>query len=302
MTTLCLRPFFALAVFFPLSVLAARPVVVVATNMILADLVREVGGEDVQVLSLARAGADLHVFDPKPSDVSRLAGAAIVVRNGLGLEPWFDKLIRNSGFRGVVVEAAFGIEVIESSDVCDSAGHEGHDHPVDPHAWHDPAAVRIYVRNIREALDRVAPEAGESFAARESAFLDRLERIDSAARNAFAALPAERRRMVTSHASLAYLGRAYGIEMIPVSGIATAAEPSARRVAEIIDLIRDSGITAIFIDSGGNPALVQRIAKDAGVRVAGRLMTDSLDDPGQGTDSYLAMMDQNLRRILDSLK
>lgn len=302
MTIIKIRPLLALGLLFPLTALAARPVVVVATNMILADLVREVGGDEVLVLTLAKTGADLHDFEPKPADVSRLKGADIVVMNGLGLEPWFDKFVRNSGFRGDIVVATRGVDVIESPGACDAAAHQGHDHPADPHAWHDPAAARTYVGNIRAALARAAPEVGDFFAAREADFLSRLDRLDASARAEFAALPASRRRMVTSHDSLAYLGRAYGIEMIPVSGAVTAAEPNARRVAEIIDLVRDTGVAAIFIDSGGNPALVERIAADSGVKLAGRLLTDSLDEPGHGTDTYLAMMEQNLRRILDSLK
>jgi len=297
-----IRYFLALAFLLPLTVPAARPVVVVATNMILADLVRQVGGDGVQVSCLARAGVDLHDFEPKASDVRQLAQADLIVINGLGLEPWIGKLVRNSGFRGALIEASRGVDVMVDSDSVDGEAHEIHNHGVDPHAWHDPAAVRIYVRNIREALVGVAPEHAAAFVAREMDFLERLGRIDAWARAALAAVPAADRRIVTSHASLAYLGRAYGIEMIPVSGVSAAAEPNAKRVAEIIDLVRNSGVRALFVDASDNPALLERIAADTGVTLTGRLFTDTLDAPGAGTDNYLAMMEQNLRRILDSLR
>jgi zinc/manganese transport system substrate-binding protein len=269
---------------------------------ILADLVHQIGGEAVEVACLARSGADLHDFEPQASEVRKLADADIVVLNGLGLEPWIGKLVRNSGFRGKIVEACEGVDVIaHRDDHPDSASH-AHDHQVDPHAWHEPASVRIYVRNIGVALAAAAPGSAEDFAAREARFLAELDRIDAWARGEFAAMPPDKRRFVTSHDSLAYLGRAYGIEIISVSGISASAEPSARRVAEVIDLIRASGVRAVFVDSADNPALMRRIASDTGVRIGGSLLTDGLDAPGSGADTYLGMLEQNLRRILDSLR
>lgn len=299
MTTLRAQ-FRLLLVLFPMASASARPVSVVAANMILADLVHEVGGDAVEVACLARPSADLHDFEPLAADVRVLAGADLVVLNGLGLEPWIGKLVRNSGFHGTVVEACDGVDVITASDA--HSGDHRHDHAADPHAWHEPASVRIYVRNMRDALAAAAPDSTERFAAAEAQFLEKLERIDAWAREAFAALPPEHRRFVTSHDSLAYLGRAYGIEIISVSGIAASAEPSAKRVAEVIDLIRASGVRAVFVDSADNPALMRRIATDTGVRIGGSLLTDGLDAPGTGADTYLGMLEQNLRRILDSLQ
>lgn len=270
--------------------------------MILADLVREVGGDAVDIASLARAGADLHDFEPQAADVRMLAGADLVVLNGLGLEPWIAKLVRNSGFRGTVVEACAGINVITSLEGNTDANDHAHDHGADPHAWHEPASARIYVQNIRAALTEAAPDSAAQFAAGEARFLAKLDRIDAWARTAFAALPPGSRRFVTSHDSLAYLGRAYGIEIISVSGISASSEPSAKRVAEVIDLIRASGVRAVFVDSADNPALMRRIATDTGVRIGGSLLTDGLDSPGTGADTYLGMLEQNLRRILDSLR
>ena len=134
---------------------APRPIVVVASNTILADLVREVGGERVAVTALARPGADLHDFEPQASDVRVLADADIVVLNGLGLEPWIGKLVANSGFHGLKVEACEGVDVIEDRDAHGEPGSRS----LDPHAWHDPAAAKIYVHNIREALSKMAPDA-----------------------------------------------------------------------------------------------------------------------------------------------
>lgn len=281
----------------------ARPVSVVAANTILADLVSEVGGDAVEVVCLARSGADLHDFEPQASDVRKLADADIVVLNGLGLEPWIGKLVQNSGFRGPVVEACEGIDVITAAHDAHAhaAGHP-HDHAADPHAWHEPASVRIYVRNIRTALSAAAPESAKVFAAGEARFLGELERIDAWAREEFAAIPPQNRRIVTSHDALAYLGRAYGIEVVSVTGISADAEPSAKRVAEVIGLIRASGVRAIFFDPADNRAIMRSIAAETGVRLGGGLYTDGLGAPGSGADTYLGMLEQNLRRILDSLR
>ena len=301
MTTSRALPWLILAL-VPIASAVERPVSVVTSNLILADLVREVGGDTVKVACLARSAADLHNFEPQATDVRVLAGADLVVLNGLGLEPWIDKLVRNSGFNGKIIEACDGVDVITERDHPAHTGGHAHDNAADPHAWHEPASVRIYVRNIRTALIAVAPGSAELFAGREAEFLAKLDRIDAWARDAFSALPSEHRRFVTSHDSLAYLGRAYGIEIISVSGIAASAEPSAKRVAEVIDLIQASGVRAVFVDSADNPALMRRVAADTGVRIGGSLLTDGLDSPGTGADTYLGMMEQNLRRILDSLK
>lgn len=301
MTTLR-APLWLLLALLPSASVWARPVTVVAANMILADLVREVGGDAVEVACLARAGADLHDFEPQAADVRMLAGADLVVLNGLGLEPWIAKLVRNSGFRGTVVEACEGVDVITNHRSDTVANDRAHDHGADPHAWHEPASARIYVRNIRVALTAAAPDSAERFASGEAQFLAKLDRIDAWARTAFAALPPGSRRFVTSHDSLAYLGRAYGIEIVSLSGISASSEPSAKRVAEIIDLIRSSGVRAVFVASADNPALMRRIAADTGVRIGGSLLTDGLDAPSTGADNYLGMLEQNLRRILDSLQ
>jgi zinc/manganese transport system substrate-binding protein len=275
---------------------------VVAANTVLADLVQQIGGDSVNVSCLARPGADLHDFEPQPSDVRMLAGADIVVLNGLGLEPWIGKLVRNSGFRGAVVEACEGVDVITAHTTHVGEPNHAHDHHADPHAWHEPASVRIYARNIRDALAAVAPASADKFAAGESQFLAKLDRIDTWARGEFALLPPENRRFVTSHDSLAYLGRAYAIEIISVSGISASAEPSAKRIARVIDLIRESGVRAVFFDSADNPAILRTIAAETGVRIGGGLHTDGLGAPGSGADTYLGMLEQNLRRILDSLR
>lgn len=288
-------------VLVPIASLSARPVAVVTSNTILADLVREVAGDRAQITCLARPGADLHDFEPRAADVKMLARADLVILNGLGLEPWIGKLVGNSGFRGRTVEACEGIQVIGE------AGHfdhddDGHEHAVDPHAWHDPACARIYVRNIRAALSEADPSGRSVYEAGETRFLEHLDRIDTWAREAFAAIPSGNRRIVTSHDSLAYLGRAFGLEFVSVTGISPTAEPSARQVARLIDTIRESGVRAVFIDSADNPALMRRIASDSGVGMGGRLYTDSLGEPGSGAETYLGMLEHNLRHILDSLR
>ena len=219
----------------------ARPPSVVTSNTILADLVREVGGDAVEIACLARTGADLHEFEPRPADVRTLSRADLVVLNGLGLEPWIDRLVDGSGFQGQKLEASDGVDPIHPE-------HDEHDHGVDdPHAWHDPECVRIYVRNIRLALSNADPANAQGFVDRERDFLERLDRIDAWARKEMSRIPQEERRVVTSHDSLAYLGRAYGIQFIPVTGVSASGEPSARQVAAVIDLIRSSGVRA---DSG----------------------------------------------------
>lgn len=285
---------------------AAEPplLTVVTTTTILDDLVRAVGGERVRTQCLVQPGVDLHTFQPRPAEVRRLAGANLVVVNGLGLEGWIDRLVANSGYRGPIVVASAGVETIG----CDHAhdhdhGHHHHDHgELDPHAWHDPAAVRRYVVNIRDGLTAADPAGADHYHARAAAYLAELAALETWARETLAAVPPERRKLVTSHDSLAYFARAFDFHVVPVAGVSTLSEPDARRLAQLVDRLRTQRVPAVFFETVSNPKLVRQLAADAGVELAAELYTDSLGAPGSGAETYLGMMRTNVLRIAEALR
>lgn len=282
----------------------ARPIVI-ATNTILADMVREVAGEAVEVQCLVPAGADLHGFDPTPRDIAPLLEADLVVANGAGFEPWLARFLAASGYSGPVTQAAEGCALLHAG--ADAHAHDdphAHDdaEAVDPHAWHDPKNALRYVANIRDGLVRLHPAGAENYRRRARLYAAQVDAVDAWARRLFALVPAERRVIVTAHDSLAYFGHAYGIEIVPLRGLDARAEPDAKQMAATVELLRSRRARALFSESVSNPRLVAQLASDAGMTLGGELYTDSLAAAGPAADTYLGMVRENTLRILAALE
>jgi len=291
----------------------STPLRVVATTSILADLVRQVGGTRVLVHSLVRPGADAHVYQPTPADVASLAGARLVVLNGLGFEGWIDALIKQSGFTGPEVVACSGVEALSSAEDAhgDHPGlpgadpgkaHAGHVHgAADPHAWHDVRNALLYVTNIRDALVALDPAGAADYRAWADLYSAQLRALDAWARRQIAALPEASRVLVTAHDSLAYFAKAYGMRVLAVEGIATGQEPDARHLAALLKRLREGRIKAVFIENVVNPKLIEQLARDGGARLGGTLYTDSLGEPGGPAGTYIGMIAANVRTIVAGL-
>ncbi len=294
-------PLLLLAVTSIAAVRADERPTVVSTNTIAHDLVTQIGGDAVRAHCLLPIGSDPHAFEPKPADVRFLAKADLVVVNGLGFETWISKLVNNSGFRGPIVTLTKGITPLEGA--CESGHHHGHHHDhSDPHAWQNIAHVVRYVENLRAALAQLVPAQAEAVNARAAAYTSELEKLHAYATETLAALPAERRKIVTSHDSLAYLGEAYGLTITPISGLSSRQEPNARQVAKLITLIREQKVPAIFIESTTNPKLSEMLAREAGIAVPPPLHTDSVGPEGTPAATYLGMMRHNIDTIAAALR
>jgi zinc/manganese transport system substrate-binding protein len=283
------RRLLELAALAPLPALAAPPLRVVASFSILADLLREVGGAAVEVASLVGPDADAHVYQPSPTDARRLAAADLVVVNGLGFEGWLDRLVRASGYRGRVAVASEGVTPRRIG-----AGP-------DPHAWQDLGLARRYVANLGRALAALRPAAAADTTARATAYLTRLDALDRRVRERLARVPRERRRVVTSHDAFGYFGAAYGIDFLAPQGMSTDSEASAAAVAGLIRQIRREGVRAVFVENVTDPRLIERIAREGGVKVGGRLYSDALSAPGGPADSYLKLFAHNAEAIATAL-
>jgi len=287
------------------SVAWTKPIVV-STTTILDDFVRTLGSDAIDARCLVDRGRDPHSYDPTPADLRLLARADMIVVNGLGFEGWLAKLIENSDFRGTLVVATDGVTPLRYHD---SHAHGDHDHDhehhhhgeEDPHAWHDLRLAARYVTNIREALEKLIPAEATAIAARAAAYEIELTALDTLVRTRLATIPAERRKLVTSHESLRYFGEAYGLKIIAISGLAPEQEPSARQLARIVRLIRQEKVPAIFIETTSNPKIPALIAREAGVSVH-ELHTDSLGAPGSPNATFLGMIRSNLDTIEAALK
>ena len=275
---------------------------VVATFSILADLVRKIGGERLVVTSLVGPDGDAHSYAPTPADARALAGARLVIVNGLGFEGWISRLIRSSGTKAQTVTATAGIQPLKAVEA-DGHGH-GHGHGAaasDPHAWQDVRNARTYVTNIRDALIVADPDGKAEFVRNAAAYLTALDALDVEIRTMFALVPAERRRILSTHDAFQYFSKAYGIEFVALRGVASDSEPSARDLAAIIRQIRQGRIAAVFLENITDPRAMQRIAAETGAKVGGQLFSDALSPPEGPAPDYLSMMRHNARQIVGAL-
>ncbi|HKG84813.1 MAG TPA: metal ABC transporter substrate-binding protein [Beijerinckiaceae bacterium] len=268
---------------------------VVATFSILADLANNIGGDRVDVATLVGPDGDAHVYSPTPADGRRLADAKLVIANGFRFEGWMSRLIKSSGTKALVVEAAKGVEPIKAEEHGD--GHAD----VDPHAWQSVANVKRYVMNIRDGLIAADPTGKAAYEANAVAYLERLDALDRDVKAAVEAIPRDRRRIITSHDAFGYFQKAYGVTFVAPQGLSTEAEASAKDVAKIIRQIRREKIPAVFLENVSDPRLLERIAKESGARIGGRLYSDALSGADGPARTYIDMMRHNIRALSAAL-
>jgi len=271
---------------------------VLATFSILGDLVRNVGGERVEVTTLVGPNSDAHVYAPAPADAKKVADAKLVIVNGLGFEGWMNRLVKASGSNAPVVVASKGIKERKMP-----GGGHGHDHAgaADPHAWQSVANAKVYIGNIRDALITADAAGKHTYEANAAAYLVKLDALDQEIKAAISAIPADRRRIITSHDAFGYFQVAYGVEFIAPQGVSTEAEPSARDVARIITQIKKQKIPAVFLENISDARLMERIARETGARIGGKLYSDALTDGNGDAPSYLDLMRHNIKTLSAAL-
>lgn len=268
----------------------------VATFSILADLVKNVGGDRVEVISLVPPNGDAHVYSPSPADAKKLADAQLVFTNGLGFEGWIARLVKSSATKANVIVATKGIKPLQA------AGGHGHSHDAgDPHAWQSVVNARVYVANIRDALVAKDPANKAAYEANAAAYLGRLDALDKEVRESIARIPAERRRIITTHDAFGYFRAAYGVEFVAPQGVSTDSEASARDVARIIIQIRKQKIPAVFLENVSDARLLKRIADETGAKLGGTLYSDALTDEKGEAPTYIDMIRHNIRTLSAAL-
>jgi len=273
---------------------------VIATFSILGDFVKNVGGDRVEVATLVGPNGNAHVYAPSPGDAKKVADAKLVFVNGLGFEGWLERLVKASGTKAPIVVATKGIKPLER------AGEHGHDHDhdhgrADPHAWQSVANAKIYVANIRDALIAADPAGKDAYLANAAAYLAKLDALEREVREVIAKIPADRRRVITSHSAFGYFQDAYGVSFTAPQGVSTEAEASAKDVAAIIAQIKKQKAAAVFLENVTDPRLVEQIARETGAKVGGTLYSDALtDDKGDAT-TYIDLIRHNLRQLASAL-
>ena len=307
---------------------------VVATTSIVGDIVKQVGGELVEVTVLLPIGADPHVYEPAPQDVARISNAQVVFANGAGLEEFLETLIENAGAADNLVEVSHGIELKDfgvhlqhehedehehehdhEHEHEDEHEHEhehenehGHKHEHqheggDPHTWVSPHNVKVWVENIRSKLVELDPTHAEIYNTNAHAYQSELDRLDLWVHEQVALISEENRKIVTDHMVFGYFAERYGFEQVGaiIPGYSTIAAPSAREVAAIEDAIRDFDVRAVFVGETVNPSIAQRVAEDTGIQLV-VLYHGSLSEPNGPAANYLDYIRYNVTAIVNALK
>lgn len=300
------------------------PLKIVASFSILADVVQNVAGDKVEVISLIPLGADPHAFQPTPQEVAQLAEADVVFINGANFEEGLLEVIENAGENINVAIVSSCVAHEESSEIkalcevhhaelhpdeaihaveCGHQDEEAHEHEgCDPHVWTNPQNVMLWTLFIRDTLSTLDPANAETYAANATAYLKQLRSLDEEIESVLSAIPAEKRVLVTNHETLGYFAAAYGFEIggVVIAGGSSLAEPSAGDIAALIDTINEQGITAIFAENTVNTNLAEQVSDETGAEFY-TLYSDSLSAAGEPASTYLDYMRANVQTIASAL-
>lgn len=262
---------------------------VLAGTVQIEALAKVVAGDAADVRSVLKPGVDPHDHELTAGDRKAIDRADLVLRNGIGLDDYLKRALGDDG-KAVVVTAGIEVRVVDGEE--------------DPHVWHNPLNVKVMVKNIADALAAkdAANEAG--YRARAEAYRQRLGEVDGEISALIASIPPENRKMVTNHDAFVYFIERYGLEFVGavIPSLTTQAEPSAKDIAALQDLIRKEGVKAIFAESSLDPKVASQIAKDTGVKIVDDLYGDSLGQPGSGAETVDGMLLANARKIAEALK
>jgi len=284
------------------STTASGRLAVVATTTQVADFARVIGGDRVEVTGILGANVDPHDFEPAPGDMERLSDAGVIVRSGVGIDAWLDRMIESSDTTAAVLDASAGVELRQGAPGGDgpSTGDEQ-----DPHIWHNPLNAKVMVTNIANAFKAVAPADVAVFDANLTAYLRQLDELDAEVAGELATLTNP--KLVTNHDAFGYYIDRYGLTFVGsiIPSFDSSAEPSAADISTLAAAIRAQGVRAIFLESSLPPDLGDALAKDAGVAIIegdDALYGDTLGPPGSDGDTYLKMIRHNTATIVGNLK
>jgi manganese/zinc/iron transport system substrate-binding protein len=292
-----------LAAFFLVGAVQAQAKLQVATTIgMVADLVRQVGGERVEVEQLMGPGVDPHLYKPTSTDASRLSNADVIFYSGLMLEGRMADLFARLARSGKKVYPT--TESVPEDLLLEPKEFEGH---YDPHIWFDVSMWAQTVPTIVKGLSEVDPDGRTIYENNGASLVERLGKLHQWCKDTSAELPESKRIVVTSHDAYNYFGRAYGFKVIGLQGVSTVSEAALADMASLVDFIKNQNVKAIFVETSVNPAAIKRVAEDAGVKIGGELYSDAMGNPGEirrgfDTGTYEGMVRYNITTIVEALK
>ncbi|WP_107687960.1 metal ABC transporter solute-binding protein, Zn/Mn family [Neisseria wadsworthii] len=291
------------------SALHAAPLPVVSSFSILGDVTKQIGGERVAVQNLVGADQDAHAYHLTSADIKKISAAKLVLVNGLGLEKAeLTRAVKQS--KVAYAEAAAGINALKMPEGGhhhhhgEEGGHHHHDHDhgeYDPHVWTDPVLMQKYAANVADALIKADPAGKTYYQQRLSSYQGELKKLDAYATQKFNAVPKAQRKVLTGHDAFAYMGKRYGIMFIAPQGVSSEAQPSAKQVAAIIRQVKREGIKAVFTENIKDTRMIDRIAKETGAKIGGKLYSDALSNAAPA-NTYINMYRHNVDTLSGAMK
>ena len=272
---------------------------VVVTNSILADMTKNIAGDKINLHSIVPIGQDPHEYEPLPEDIAKASDADLIFYNGINLEnAWFSKMVKNAQkvANQDYFAASDGVEVIylEGQSV---KGKE------DPHAWLSLENGIIYAQNIAKQLMVKDPKNKDVYQQNLVAYTQELAALDATAKSSFAAIPADKKLIVTSEGCFKYFSKAYDIPSAYIWEINTEEEGTPQQTRDLVQKLK-SGPTpaALFVESSVDDRPMKTISRETGIPIYAKIFTDSVANEGEDGDSYLAMMKWNLEKIAEGLQ
>jgi zinc/manganese transport system substrate-binding protein len=287
------------------SALAAEKIRVSSFSTVLTEIAQQVGGDQVVVTAHVKPGVDPHEFEPKPSDLKTVAAAQLILVSAKHLEGYVGKLKEATGTKGAVVEVGDRFPSLKMK--ADDGHDHGHKHShkegemvEDPHWWHSISNTQRAVKVVRDELVKISPADKETFASNAAAYSAKLDALQKWVKTEVAKLPRDQRKLVTSHDAFQYFAKENGFTIYAIEGISSGDQPSSKKVAEIIAVIKSQGVKAIFPESIQNPKVLKEITRETGVKTGAELYADGLGEGGAGT--YEGMYKSNVSAIVSALK
>ena len=271
----------------------SRPLVF-TTFTVLADMARQVAGDQLQVESITRLGAEIHGYEPTPSDLKRVGDAQLILDNGLHLEAWAARFYSSIPAvpRATLSEGIVALPIAEDK----AAGKPN------PHAWMSPKLAEVYVENIRRAFTRLDPAHADHYRANAERYRAKLRALDRELRAALAAVPPGKRVLVSCEGAFSYLAADYGLEEAYLWPVNAESQVTPQRMARLIELVRTRRVPAVFCESTVSAETQRQVASESGARFGGIFYVDSLSAPSGPASTLLELQRHNIRTLVDGLK
>jgi len=274
---------------------AAEKLRVSSFSTILTELAGQIGGERVTVTGHVKPGIDPHDFQPKPADLKIVASAQLILLSAKHMEGYVNKLQDGAGAKGVLLEVGADFASLKIADEHDPSRLVD-----DPHWWHSLTNMEKATKTVRDALSRISPEDKALFTANAARYLERLDTLEKWSKKKLAELPRDRRQLVTSHEAFQYFCKENGFTLHAIEGVSRSDQPSSKKVAEIVRVIKEAGVKAIFPESLSNPKVLKEITRETGAKIGPELHGDGLGEGGAST--FDGMYRHNVTAIVDALK